>query len=126
MKGWFLKISDFADELLDEIDNLKNWPEKVKIMQKNWIGKSYGATIKFSIENSSDHLKVFTTRPDTIFGATFIAISPQHELAKKIAQKDFEAAEFIEFCQSQSIRDIDIEKADKHGYETELSVSHPF
>ena len=126
MKGWFLKISDFADELLDEIDNLKNWPEKVKIMQKNWIGKSYGATIKFSIENSPDHLKVFTTRPDTIFGATFIAISPQHELARQIAQKNSKASEFIEFCQNQSIRDIDIETADKHGYETDLSVSHPF
>ena len=63
MEGWFLKISDFADELLDEIDNLKNWPEKVKIMQKNWIGKSYGAIIKFSIENSSDHLRFLQLGP---------------------------------------------------------------
>ena len=126
MKGWFLKISEFANELLEEIDNLKDWPEKVKIMQKNWIGKSHGATIKFSINNSPDYLEIFTTRPDTIFGATFIAISPQHELSKKIAQKDFEAAEFTKFCESQSIKEIDIEKADKHGYETDLSVSHPF
>ena len=92
MKGWFLKISHFADELLNEIDNLNGWPEKVKTMQKHWIGKSYGAIIKFSLDNSSEKLPVFTTRPDTIFGATFIAISPQHPLAKQIADKDSEAA----------------------------------
>ena len=120
MKGWFLKISDFADDLLNEIDNLNNWPEKVKTMQRNWIGKSYGALIKFSIKNSSENLEVFTTRPDTIFGATFIAISPQHELAKKIAQKDSKAFDFIKFCENQSTKEIDIEKADKHGYETNL------
>ena len=125
MKGWFLKISNFADDLLNEIDNLNDWPEKVKTMQRNWIGKSHGALIKFSIENSSDNLEVFTTRPDTIFGATFIAISPQHELAKKIAQKDSNAFDFIKFCENQSTKEIDIEKADKHGYETDLTVSHP-
>ena len=126
MNGWFLKISDFADELLNEIDNLKDWPEKVKTMQRNWIGKSYGASIKFYIENSSDHLEVFTTRPDTIFGASFIAISPQHKLAKSVAKKDSKAADFIEFCEKQSNKEIDIEKAEKHGYETYLFVSHPF
>ena len=126
MNGWFLKISDFADELLNQIEYLKEWPEKVKTMQKNWIGKSYGASIKFYIENSSDHIEIFTTRPDTIFGASFVAISPQHKLAKKIAKKDAKAADFIEFCQNQSKKEIDIEKADKHGYETNLFVSHPF
>ena len=126
MNGWFLKISDFADELLNQIEYLKEWPEKVKTMQKNWIGKSYGASIKFYIENSSDHIEIFTTRPDTIFGASFVAISPQHKLAKKIARKDAKAADFIEFCQNQSKKEIDIEKADKHGYETNLFVSHPF
>ena len=126
MNGWFLKISDFADELLNQIEYLKEWPEKVKTMQKNWIGKSYGASIKFYIENSSDHIEIFTTRPDTIFGASFVAISPQHKIAKKIAKKDHKAADFIEFCQNQSNKEIDIEKADKHGYETNLFVSHPF
>ena len=110
MKGWFLKISDFADDLLNEIDNLNDWPEKVKTMQRNCIGKSHGATIKFSIENSPDMLEVFTTRPDTIFGATFIAISPQHELAKKIAQKDTKAFNFIKFCENQSTKEIDVAK----------------
>ena len=126
MNGWFLKISDFADELLNEIDNLKKWPEKVKTMQKNWIGKSYGASIKFYIENSSDHIEIFTTRPDTIFGASFIAISPQHKLAKEFAKNNSKAADFIKFCENQSDKEIDIEKADKHGYETNLLVSHPF
>ena len=126
MEGWFLKISNFADELLNELDNLKDWPDKVKIMQKNWIGKSYGANINFSIKNSSDKLEVFTTRPDTIFGATFIAISPQHPLAKKIAEKDPKAYNFINFCERQSSKEIDVEKAEKHGYETNLFVHHPF
>ncbi len=126
MKGWFLKISDFADELLNEIDNLKEWPEKVKTMQKNWIGKSNGASIKFYIENSSNFIEIFTTRPDTIFGASFIAISPQHELAKQVAKRDPKAANFVKFCENQSNKELDIEKAEKHGYETNLVVSHPF
>ena len=125
MKGWFLKISHFADELLNEIDNLSEWPEKVKTMQRNWIGKSFGAIIKFSLVNSSEKLSVFTTRPDTIFGATFIAISPQHPLAKKISDKDSKVADFIKFCERNSSKEADIEKAEKHGYETKLSVFHP-
>ena len=126
MKGWFLRISNFADELLEEIDNLKKWPEKVKTMQRNWIGKSYGATIKFSIIDTSEEIEVFTTRPDTIFGATFIAISPQHPLARKFAKKDEKAFDFIKFCELNSSKEADIERAEKHGYETNLLVSHPF
>ncbi len=126
MKGWFLKISQFANELQGEIDNLKNWPEKVKTMQRNWIGKSHGAIINFSLDNSSEKISVFTTRPDTIFGATFIAISAQHPLAKKISTNDFKAAEFVKFCEKNSTKEADLEKAEKYGYETNLSVSHPF
>ncbi len=126
MKGWFLKISDFADELLNEIDNLNGWPEKVKTMQRNWIGKSNGAIIKFSLENSSEKISVFTTRPDTIFGATFIAISSQHPLTKKICKRDTKAAEFIKFCEKNSTKEADLEKAEKYGYDTNLTVSHPF
>ena len=126
MKGWFLKISHFADDLLNEIDNLSGWPEKVKTMQKHWIGKSYGAIIKFSLNNSPETLPVFTTRPDTIFGASFIALSPQHPLAMQIAEKDPGAGKFIKFCEKNSTKEADIEKAEKHGYETDLSVSHPF
>ncbi len=126
MKGWFLKISHFADDLLNEIDNLSEWPDKVKTMQRNWIGKSFGALIKFSLVNSSEKISVFTTRPDTIFGATFIAISPQHPLAKEISDKDSKAADFIKFCEKNSSKEADIEKAEKHGYKTKLSVFHPF
>ncbi len=125
MKGWFLKISHFADELLSEIDNLDGWPEKVKTMQRNWIGKSHGAVINFSLENSSEKISVFTTRPDTIFGATFIAISPQHPLAKQISAKDLKAANFIKFCEKNSTKEADLEKAEKYGYDTNLYVSHP-
>jgi len=126
MKGWFLKISDFADDLLEELKNLKNWPDRVKIMQNNWIGKSDGATINFSINNSDQYIEIYTTRPDTIFGATFIAISPLHPLASKIAESDEKAHNFINFCQKQSTKEADIEKAEKFGYETALSVKHPF
>ncbi len=126
MKGWFLKISKFAEDLLDEIDNLKEWPERVKIMQRNWIGKSNGAIISFSINNLDDKVEIFTTRPDTIFGATFVAISPQHPLSLKIAADDNKANDFIKFCERQSNKAEDLEKADKLGYETSLTVSHPF
>ncbi len=126
MNGWFLKISEFANDLLNEIDNLKSWPDKVKTMQRNWIGKSKGATIKFKINNFDNHIKVFTTRPDTIFGATFIAISPQHPLALEISNKEIGAQKFINFCEKQSTSEIDIEKAEKFGYETSLTTSHPF
>mgnify|MGYP001493945694 FL=1 len=126
MKGWFLKISDFAEDLLNEIDNLKEWPERVKTMQRNWIGKSNGATINFSINNSDDKVEIYTTRPDTIFGATFIAISPQHPLSLKIAKKNNQANDFVKFCENQSNKEVDIEKADKFGYDTDLTVSHPF
>ena len=126
MNGWFLKISDFADDLLEELKNLKSWPDRVKIMQNNWIGKSDGATINFSIDNSDEKIEIYTTRPDTIFGATFVAISPLHPLASMIAESDKEARNFINFCQKQSTKEADIEKAEKYGYETTLSVKHPF
>jgi leucyl-tRNA synthetase len=80
MKGWFLKISDFASDLLDDIDGLTQWPDRVKTMQKNWIGKSEGATINFKVASISKDISIFTTRPDTIFGASFLAISPQHPI----------------------------------------------
>ena len=126
MNGWFLKISDFAEDLLNEIDNLKEWPDRVKTMQRNWIGKSNGATINFQINDSDEKVEIFTTRPDTIFGATFIAISPQHPLSLKILQKDKKAKDFVKFCENQSNKEVDLEKAEKFGYETELTVLHPF
>ena len=116
MNGWFLKISAFANDLLNEIDNLTSWPDRVKTMQRNWIGKSKGATLKFKINNSDKEIDIFTTRPDTIFGATFIAISPQHPIALEISNKDVDALDFIKFCEKQSTSEIYIEKAEKFGY----------
>ena len=86
MNGWFLKISDFAEDLLNEIGYLNKWPEKVKIMQKNWIGKSYGATIKFKIKNSSENLEVYTTRPDTLFELHLLLSHPNIYLPKKLLE----------------------------------------
>jgi len=126
MKGWFLKISDFASELLNDTDNLKLWPDRVKTMQKNWIGKSEGATIKFKVTNTDKIIKIFTTRPDTIFGATFLAISPQHPLAIEVSQKDDDAKNFINFCEKQSTSEIEIEKGEKFGYRINLTTDHPF
>ncbi|MDC1260716.1 leucine--tRNA ligase [Pseudomonadota bacterium] len=126
MKGWFLKISDFASELLNDTDKLKLWPDKVKTMQKNWIGKSEGATVKFKVSNTDKIIKIFTTRPDTIFGATFIAISPQHPLAIEISQNNIEAKEFINFCEKQSTSEVEIEKGEKFGYKIKPTTDHPF
>ena len=126
MKGWFLKISDFASELLNDTDKLKLWPDRVKTMQKNWIGKSEGATIKFNISSLNKNINIFTTRPDTIFGATFVAISPQHPLAIEISQKDADTKKFINFCEKQSRSEIEIEKGEKFGYRIDLTSDHPF
>ena len=125
MKGWFLNISNFASEILKDTDDLTLWPDRVKTMQKNWIGESHGATIKFKISHQDDSIDVFTTRPDTIFGATFLAISPNHPLAIKIAKDEKEVLKFINFCEKQSTSEIEIEKGEKFGYKTSITVDHP-
>ena len=125
---WFFKISDFSEELLGSLDNLPNWPEKVKTMQKNWIGKSEGALITFNLENSHnlDKLEVFTTRPDTIFGMSFCAISPNHPLAKEIGQSCGNVRLFIEECNASSTDHASLEKQEKKGIDTQIKVTHPF
>ena len=121
---WFIKITKYADELLDSIDTL-DWPENVKTMQKNWIGKSLGAEIKFKINGTNDFLKVFSTRPDTIFGASFLAISPGHEIAKKLAEKNENIRNFLSKAKKIKAAEADMAKAEKLGIETGLSVEHP-
>ena len=124
LSQWFLKISNYSEELLSELDNLTHWPNKVKIMQSNWIGKSIGAEINFALSKNDKvndkFLKVFTTRPDTIFGATFFAVSPDHPLSKKISEYDKDALNFIKEC-----RTLNSEKT-KKGYKTHLKIEHPF
>jgi leucyl-tRNA synthetase len=121
---WFLKITDYADELLSSIENL-DWPENVKSMQKNWIGKSFGSEIKFSLHDAQE-LTAFTTRIDTIYGVTYIAISPNHPLAHGLASDNPEINEFIKKCNATKMAEADMAKADKLGLKTNLKVKHPF
>ena len=121
---WFLKITDYADELLSSVESL-DWPENVKAMQKNWIGKSFGSEIKFSLNNEED-LTAFTTRIDTLYGVTFIAISPNHPLAQNLAQESPEISDFVKQCNETKMAEADMAKADKLGFKTNLKVRHPF
>ena len=121
---WFLKITDYADELLSSVENL-DWPENVKAMQKNWIGKSFGSEIKFSLNNEED-LTAFTTRIDTLYGVTYIAISPNHPLAQNLVKESPEISDFVKQCNETKMAEADMAKADKLGFKTNLKVRHPF
>ena len=121
---WFLKITDYADELLSSVESL-DWPENVKAMQKNWIGKSFGSEIKFSLNNEED-LTAFTTRIDTLYGVTFIAISPNHPLAQNLAKENTEISNFVKQCNETKMAEADMAKADKLGFKTNVKVQHPF
>ena len=121
---WFLKITDYADELLSSVESL-DWPENVKAMQKNWIGKSFGSEIKFSLNNEED-LTAFTTRIDTLYGVTFIAISPNHPLAQNLAKESTEISNFVKQCNETKMAEADMAKADKLGFKTNVKVQHPF
>ncbi len=120
LSQWFLKISKYSDELLNDLENLDNWPNKVKVMQSNWIGKSVGAEIDFKIQNKDTFIKVFTTRPDTVFGATFLALSTEHELVIDASKNDGDLKKFIKKCKR-----INPDKI-KQGFDLGISVEHPF
>ena len=127
LSQWFLKITDFAEELLDGLGELENWPDKVKLMQENWIGKSRGLQFRFRLANAEgpDQVEVFTTRPDTIFGASFVAIAPTHPIAEALGARDPKAAEFIAECRRGGTSAAEIETAEKKGYRTEVEAIHP-
>ena len=122
---WFLKITEFAEELLEGLGNLDKWPDKVRLMQENWIGKSRGLRCTFRFVGSNDGIEVFTTRPDTMFGASFVAISPDHPVAAALAEKAPELAAFIAECKLGGTTAVAIETAEKQGFDTGLSVEHP-
>ena len=122
---WFLKITDYAEELLTSLDAL-DWPENVKTMQRNWIGKSSGAEIKYQLENSDDFVTAFTTRPDTLFGVSFIAISPNHKISIDLAKNNEYVSDFLLQCNETSAAEADMAKAEKLGFQTNLRVVHPF
>lgn len=125
LSQWFFKITDYADELLKELDNLEGWPENVKTMQRNWIGKSEGCSINFSCDNG-DQITVFSTRPETLYGATYLAISLDHPLAKKLAESNDKIKEFISELKKGSVSKQVLDKQEKQGIDTGLTVKHPF
>ncbi len=120
LSQWFLRISKYSDELLKDLDNLDSWPNKVKVMQSNWIGKSIGAEIDFEVLENNSKIKIFTTRPDTIYGATFLALSSEHELVVKISKDNLDFKKFLKECESLNPEKI------KRGFNTGLFADHPF
>ncbi|HVM99400.1 MAG TPA: leucine--tRNA ligase, partial [Caulobacteraceae bacterium] len=128
---WFLRITDYADELLESLKTLDRWPEKVRLMQENWIGKSRGLRLTFPFAGDpppgfEGGVTVYTTRPDTLFGASFVALSPDHPLTEILAAQDPRVAAFIEECRKGGTSEAEIETAEKLGFDTGLEVEHPF
>jgi leucyl-tRNA synthetase len=128
---WFFKISDYSEELLEALDTLERWPDKVRLMQKNWIGKSEGLLVRFILDtattpNKETELEIFTTRPDTLFGAKFMALAPDHPLAQAAARKNPKLAAFIEECKHLGTSQEAIDTAEKMGFDTGIRAVHPF
>ena len=122
---YFMKITAYAEELLNDLDKLDGWPEQVKTMQRNWIGKSFGCEVEFPIVGQSGSLKVYTTRPDTLMGATYVAVAAEHALATQAAQNNAALTDFIAECKRGSVAEADVATAEKKGMATGLLVTHP-
>jgi leucyl-tRNA synthetase len=123
---WFFRITNYADALLDGIKTLERWPEKVRIMQENWIGKSQGAQFKFDMTSNSGQIEVYTTRPDTLFGASFVGLAFDHPLAKQLCGDKAGFDDFVKQCQATGTSEAAIEQAEKIGFDTGHKVAHPF
>jgi leucyl-tRNA synthetase len=128
---WFFKITDYADELLEALQALDKWPEKVRLMQANWIGRSEGLLVRFALDKKTapkgeTEVEVYTTRPDTLFGAAFIALAPDHPLAKSAAENNSELAAFCEECRHMGTSVAELETAEKQGFDTGIRAVHPF
>ena len=126
LSQWFFSITKYAQDLLDSLDTLDRWPERVRLMQANWIGKSEGARLAFALDGSAETIEVYTTRPDTLFGMSFVAIAPEHPLAALVSARDPKAADFVAECRSRGTSEVSIETGEKLGYDTGLRVKHPF
>ncbi|WP_205957358.1 leucine--tRNA ligase [Pantoea stewartii] len=122
---WFIKITDYAEELLNDLDTLEEWPEQVKTMQRNWIGRSEGVEITFDVADSSEKVTVYTTRPDTFYGATYVAVAAGHPLAAQAAASNPALADFIAECRNTKVAEADMATMEKKGMATGLSVVHP-
>ena len=123
LEQWMLKITDYADELLDDLEKLEGWPDKVRKMQEEWIDRSEGANIEFPLQDREEGLEVFTTRPDTIFGATFMVLAPEHPISEELAEEDQEIADYIEEAKKRS--DEDRKEKSKSGVKTGLTAENP-
>src|SRR4029077_17889838 len=122
---WCLRITAYSDDLLETIKTLDRWPERVRLMQENWIGRSEGARVLFKLKGRAEALEIFTTRPDTLYGASFMAISPNHPLALELAAKDPRLQEFIAECNRMGTSEAVLETAEKRGYDTGVKAPHP-
>uniref|UniRef100_A0A2B4R2S6 leucine--tRNA ligase n=1 Tax=Stylophora pistillata TaxID=50429 RepID=A0A2B4R2S6_STYPI len=125
LNQWFLKISEYADELLEGLESLDQWPEKVRLMQTNWIGRSEGMRLFFKVENSPETIDVFTTRHDTLFGASFCALAPNHPFSEKLSENNPDLQKFIKECAKLGTSEEALEKAEKKGFDTGLKVENP-
>ena len=125
---WFIRITEYADELLDGLDKLSGWPEPVKLMQRNWIGKSYGLELSFELPApiaERDKIEVYTTRPDTLYGVTYISLAAEHPISLALADENRDLAEFIDRCKKSSVSAADMARAEKLGMDTGLRAVHP-
>jgi leucyl-tRNA synthetase len=122
---WFLKITDYAQQLLDDLDQLDGWPDQVRTMQRNWIGRSEGVELQFAVEGEDQALTVFTTRPDTLMGVTYVGVAPEHPLAKKAAVNNPALKAFIDECAHTKVAEADMATLEKRGVDTGLSAVHP-
>ena len=132
LNQWFLRITDYADDLIDGLKDLDRWPDKVRLMQENWIGRSKGLQMTWKFgpgqppTGFEDGIEIYTTRPDTLFGASFLGLAPDHPLSKQLAEADSEVAAFVAECRKGGASQADIEQAEKIGWDTGLKVVHPF
>ena len=122
---WFLKITAYADELLEDVRQLENWPQQVRTMQENWIGRSEGVELSFTMEESEEEISVFTTRPDTLMGVTYLAVAPQHSLAERAALSSLDLAAFIEECKNMKTSEAEMATMEKKGFDTGFFAVHP-
>lgn len=125
IEQWFLKITDYADELLADLDKLPGWPERVKTMQRNWVGRSEGLLIEFDVLDREEKLRVFTTRPDTLYGATYMAVAPEHPLAAAAIERDANLVEPIETCKVRQTGEAELQTMEKLGVDTGWRARHP-
>jgi len=122
---WFIKITDYAEELLEDLDQLTEWPEQVKTMQRNWIGRSEGVEMTFKVENSDEEFDIYTTRPDTLLGVTYVALAAQHPLALAAAKTNSQLSDFIAECKNSKTTEADMAAMEKKGVDTGLKAIHP-